>query len=165
MRFFKETQRFDQWWFHLINLIVLGVMVYPIYQASIFEKIDSREKHILTITFFLVLAILILVYSIRLKSKIDEKGIHFRFFPFQKNYKTISWTDVDKCYVRTYNPIMEYGGWGYRGIGRNSKAFNIKGNQGVQIVVKTGEKILIGTQKPNEVKQTINRYFGKHERI
>lgn len=159
MRFFKETQRFDQWWFHLLNILVLGVMIYPIYRAFNSEYIDTSVRSILIATFVLVFILLGLVYSIKLKTQIDEKGVHYGFFPFHRNYRSIAWTDMEKCYTRTYSPIREYGGWGYRGIRRNSKAYNIKGNQGVQIVLKTGEKLLIGTQKPKEAQQTINSYF------
>ena len=36
---------------------------------------------------------------------------------------------------------------------------------GIQVVLKTGKMLLIGTQKPNEAQQTINRYFNQDERI
>ena len=159
MRFFKETQRFNQWWLHLINLFVLGIMIYPIYQAINSGELDSMAKNVLILTFFFVLVILILIYRITLSTQIDEKGIHFRFFPFQRNYKVILWADMDKCYTRTYSPIKEFGGWGYRGIGRRKKAYNIRGNKGIQIALKKGNMLLIGTQRPNEAQQTINKYF------
>ncbi|ASV31322.1 hypothetical protein CJ263_14485 [Maribacter cobaltidurans] len=140
-------------------------MVYPIYQAINSGELDSMAKNVLILTFFFVLVILVLVYRIALSTQIDEKGIHFRFFPFQRNNKVILWADMDKCYTRKYSPIGEFGGWGYRGIGRKKKAYNIRGNMGIQVVLKTGKMLLIGTQKPNEAQQTINRYFNQDERI
>lgn len=165
MRFFKETQRFDQWWFHLINILVLGVMIYPTYQAFRSNNLEATEIYVLILAFILVLLLLGLVYSIKLRTQIDEKGIHYGFFPFHRKNRIVPWSNIEHCYVRTYNPIMEYGGWGYRGIRRNSKAFNIKGNQGIQIVFKTGGKLLIGTQKTAEAGQIINRYFKQDEGI
>lgn len=165
MRFFKETQRFDQWWFHLLNLIVLIVMALPIYQVVKSGNLETLERNVLALTVLLVLSILVLVYTIKLKTKIDETGIHYGFFPFHRNFRSVPWSSMDKCFVRKYNPITEYGGWGYRGIRRNSKAFNIKGNQGIQLVLKSGKKILIGTQNPEDAQQTIQNYFRKHERV
>ncbi|MHC4338483.1 MAG: hypothetical protein ACYSTG_11155 [Planctomycetota bacterium] len=65
---------------------------------------------------------------------------------------------MSECYARTYKPIREYGGWGIRysfrkGIGR---AYNMSGNKGVQLVFKNGKKLLIGSQKPDELAQAIN---------
>ena len=140
-------------------------MVYPIYDAINSDQLDSTGKNMVILTFLFVLAVLILVYRITLSTQIDEKGIHYRFFPFQRNNRVILWADMDKCYTRTYNPIQEFGGWGYRGIGRKKKAYNVHGNKGIQIVLKTGKMLLIGTQKPNEAQQTINRYFNQDERI
>ena len=52
---------------------------------------------------------------------------------------------MDQVHVRTYSPVIEYGGWGMR-YGRNGTAFNVRGNVGIQIVKKDGKRILIGTQ-------------------
>lgn len=165
MRFFKETQRFDQWWLHLLNLIVLGISVFSTYKAFATKNLDTSERNILILTFISVLIVLGVVYSIRLTTQIDEKGIHYRFFPFQRNYRVILWADLDKCYTRKYSPLKEFGGWGYRGIGRRKKAYNIRGNKGIQITLKMGIMLLIGTQRPKEAQQTINRYLKQDERI
>ena len=70
---------------------------------------------------------------------------------------------MEKCYVRIYSPIKEYGGWGYRtSLGKKKgSAFNVKGNKGIQIEFKTGKKLLVGTQKESEATQVIHRYFDK----
>lgn len=73
---------------------------------------------------------------------------------------------MEKCYVRTYSPIREYGGWGFRqALGEKGKAYNVKGNKGIQIQLKTGKNILIGTQKEKDAQQVINRNFKKDERV
>ena len=89
----------------------------------------------------------------------DERGISYRFYPFQLTTKLISWDTMHKCNTRRYKPIMEYGGWGFR-IGLGGKALNVKGNRGVQIELKNGKRLLIGTQKPNEAQQVIQKHFN-----
>jgi hypothetical protein len=53
---------------------------------------------------------------------------------------------------------MEYGGWGYRVGGKKSGiAFNVSGNMGVQIELKNGKKILLGTRKPKEAEEALKK--------
>jgi TATA-box binding protein (TBP) (component of TFIID and TFIIIB) len=53
--------------------------------------------------------------------------------------------------VREYAPLSEYGGWGLRYSVNHGKAYNVSGNQGVQLFFTNGKKLLIGTQKPEEI--------------
>ncbi|MBJ2175825.1 hypothetical protein JBL43_16340 [Aureibaculum sp. A20] len=73
------------------------------------------------------------------------------------------WNDISKVYVRKYNAITEYGGWGFRGyiFKTGGKAFNVMGNKGIQIVLKNGKKMLIGTQKEVEAERILNVYKSK----
>jgi hypothetical protein len=56
--------------------------------------------------------------------------------------------------VITYRPIIDYGGWGVR-FGRKGMAYNVSGNIGLLISRKNGKTILIGTQKPDEMKEKL----------
>ena len=62
--------------------------------------------------------------------------------------------------IREYKPIMEYGGWGIRGFGSN-RALNIKGKIGLQLVFKNGQKLLIGTQKADEIVKILAPFKNK----
>lgn len=106
-----------------------------------------------------VLPILILFYLFRLQTEIDESGIQYQFLPFHSSAKKIAWSDIENCYVRTYKPILEYGGWGFKTSLGHGKAFNVKGNKGIQIELKSGKKLLIGTQKPDLAKKVIALYL------
>lgn len=101
---------------------------------------------------------------IALKTRIDEQGVYYKFIPFHFNEKAISWYDIAHCHTRTYKPIREYGGWGYRISPSKGKALNVKGNRGVQIEFKNGNSLLLGTQRPDEAQKVINKYH-KNERI
>ncbi|MGK0329715.1 MAG: hypothetical protein ACJAXF_003214, partial [Polaribacter sp.] len=66
---------------------------------------------------------------------------------------------------RTYLPISEFGGWGLRGgfffNKGKEKAVNISGNIGIQLILKSGKKLLIGTQKESEAKSVLETYKSK----
>lgn len=117
--------------------------------------------------FWVALGVLTIVHLFlglcHLNTEIHEHGIHYQFKPFHRQPKRVYWDDLEKVYVRRYRPLTEYGGWGYR-VGVSGGAYNVKGNQGIQLQFKNGRKLLIGTQKPMEAKTIIDKYF-KHERI
>jgi hypothetical protein len=48
--------------------------------------------------------------------------------------------------------LTEYGGWGIKGT-KHDRAFNISGKQGIQLEFKDGNRLLIGTQKPQDVQK------------
>jgi hypothetical protein len=64
-------------------------------------------------------------------------------------------TELSKYEIRTYQPIREYGGWGIR-YGSSGKAYNISGNTGMQLELKDGTRILLGTQKPEEFLKAVD---------
>ena len=57
-----------------------------------------------------------------------------------------------------YRPIGDFGGWGIR-FGFKAKAYTTKGNKGVMINLKTGRKVLFGSQKSKELEKAFNYYL------
>jgi hypothetical protein len=112
----------------------------------------------------LVLVGLLVLVSIlvKLETSITSSGITVSFFPVLLKPRTILWTDVESVFVREYNPLQEFGGWGLfrvnlpvqRGLG-NNRAINLKGNKGLQLVMKDGNRLLIGTQKVEELERVL----------
>ena len=170
MRVFSETQRFTQWPIRLASLGILGFLIFALYRWYVIKEAVGNVNADDTTGQLVVLSVLglviLLFFILQLKTEIDEKGIHYRYIPFHFKDHTIPWNDIEKCFVRTYSPIMEYGGWGYRISLKRGKAYNVSGSKGIQIVLKSGKKILIGTQNGSEATLVINRYLKKeHERI
>ncbi|WP_179018353.1 hypothetical protein [Winogradskyella forsetii] len=164
MRIFKEEQRFNQLW--LIVLLLVSIMV-PI-AIIISEYIENPSSfsisELISIIGVMILASGI-IFLFKLNTRIDEKGIHYKFFPLHWRFKTINWSQIDNAYVRTYNPIGEYGGWGLRGgffwNKSKGKAINVSGDVGIQLVLKSGKKLLIGTQKRNDAESVLATYKSK----
>lgn len=162
---FQESQKFKQWWVWAIIFIVDIIALITIYNFVLDFKDNLQEIpliiSIILILFTIVAINFLFIYS-KLETKIDSSVIHIKYFPFHFKYQHYSWEDLDKVYVRQYSPIGEYGGWGYRFsiIGRG-RAFNTSGDMGLQLIFKNGKKLLIGTQKPIEIReflQNLNRY-------
>lgn len=169
MRVFTEEQKFDMWWMRLLmGLVLLGSAI-PIFTSlSNAEADKTGEIIVILIALIITLgAAVFVLFVFKLKTKIDEQGIHFGFYPFKTKLHCISWHELSKATVRTYNPIGEYGGWGYRiaWFGNSGKAYNVKGNQGIQLELNNGKRILIGTQKPDDATAAINYYTNKKETL
>lgn len=148
MVLFEEQQRFNQWWLYAILLLPFGFLVYELINIEV-NWLNFLVEIAITI---LILGVL---FSIQLKTKINTDGIVIRFFPFLRKQKMIPWSVIKNAEVRQYSPIGEYGGWGWRKSFKNGEAYNIRGNQGLQLTFENGKKLLIGTQKPKELKSVI----------
>lgn len=144
---FYEKQRFRQWWLWLIIIFLLGFTIYNFIDNN--EYFSPGE---LITSFAVTTIIFILFLIIKLETKIDELGIRVRLFPFHLQFKYFPWKTIQKAYIREYSPIGEYGGWGFRiGLLGKGKAYNISGNIGLQLVFKDNKRLLIGTQKSEEI--------------
>jgi hypothetical protein len=172
MKVFKEEQSFTQTWMIIIFIIALVgplcVGIYGIIQ-QIFLKQPFGDKPMsdvgLLIFTFVMLLFSVLIFVCRLSTRIDENGIHYQFFPFHFSLQTIAWSQLEVAKVRTYLPISEYGGWGFRSgfFGNKAKgsAYNVSGDIGIQLKFKNGKKLLIGTQKQEEAKSVLETYQYK----
>ncbi len=162
MRVFKETQRFVQ--SPMIIVMLIGILIAV---GITVKEYTSEISEMTTIKFVLTIGLIILftipVFLIKLETKIDEIGIHYRFFPIHINNKIIRWAEIKTIYHREYSAISEYGGWGIKAGWRrkNGKAINIVGNKGIQIELINGKKILVGTQKEEDIKKVLSAYQHK----
>lgn len=160
-RLFSERQHFTQIWLWVLLIGISGLFVYGIIMQVFFgvtfgDKPMSNGQLIVVATGVLLLTFLFGL--LRLETTIQHEGICYRFFPLQWKYKKISWDSISKAYLRQYNPITEYGGWGFRtGLFGKGQAFTISGNKGLQLVYNNGEKFLLGTQRPEEIEQVLKQ--------
>ncbi|WP_020569443.1 hypothetical protein [Neolewinella persica] len=155
---YKESQKFNQWWLWLINLVVFaGVSVAGWSSWSngggIVEALIGPGVMAL---------VMILLATLELRTVITEDGIEVKFWPFGR--QRIFKSEIKRAEVRKYMPIREFGGWGYR-IGPGGKAYNMQGNHGLQLEFMDGERLMIGTQRPEELETFIKGYLENNEAL
>lgn len=149
---FQETQRFTQWWLWLLLAVVSISIFRPISEAiSNDQPLDAGQW----VGVFILAVVILFMFINRLETRIDEKGVYVKFFPVVPKFKFYPWEEISTAAVRKYSPLMEYGGWGIR-FGWNGKAYNIKGNKGLQLKFKNGSALLIGTQKAEELEKVLD---------
>ncbi|HEY9186151.1 MAG TPA: hypothetical protein VIM94_12585 [Salegentibacter sp.] len=158
MRIFKESQSFRQWWAFLIpGAVFLTIFIQLFREQHIFY--GDEINFVLLFALTPVVLLTVLIFSLSLNTRIDSSGISVGWSPLKFLHRHYSWNEITQCYVRTYSPLREYGGWGLRAFGKN-QAWNVSGKTGIQIVEKSGKKFLIGTRKPNQARQVITRHFN-----
>jgi len=157
---FKEVQQFRQIWVWVLLGGILVLLSYGTFQQLILGKpwgSKPMPNLVLILVFLIVIGIAIFIAFIQLKTVIHRQGIKVNFSPLSK--KEITWEEIA---VVKYKPLREYGGWGVRYSFKEGKAFTTSGNQGIKIATKSGDKILIGTQKPEEAQKIISSIFFKN---
>ena len=158
---FTERQHFRQIWLWAllfgINVISFGALVMQVFFGMTFGNNPPGKEELIALT-AMTLLILVFFGIIRLDTAIDNDGVNYRFYPLQLKMKKISWNRISKAYVRPYNALGEYGGWGLRiGLFGKGQAFNVSGNKGLQLVYDDGKKFLLGTQKPEDIIQILHQ--------
>jgi hypothetical protein len=158
---FTERQRFKQWWIWLILLGINGLFLFGVFRQVIggqqFGDNPMSDTGLIVAT-GLTIVLTLLFVNFRLDTRINKDGIYVRFFPFHLKFKHYSWDSLTKSFVRQYSPISEYGGWGLRyGLFGKGKAYNVSGDKGLQLEFTDNKKLLIGTNKPEELTETLNK--------
>ncbi|MFL5809732.1 MAG: DUF6141 family protein [Flavisolibacter sp.] len=161
---FTEKQRFTQWWLWVILLCVNVLLLYGVYYQLVegkpFGDNPASDPVLVLVTVFIIL-LTISFYIFQLETEIRTDGIYVRPFPFAKNFRRYPWEEISKSFVREYSALREYGGWGFRlGIFGRGRAYNVSGNRGLQLEFTNGKRLLIGTNKPEEMTAALQQ-LGK----
>jgi hypothetical protein len=158
---FSERQKFKQWWLWLILFGINGLFLFGVFKQVIggqqFGNNPMSNAGLLIATGLTILLTLLFI-NFRLDTQIKMDGIYIRFFPFHIKFKHYAWESLTKSYVRSYSAIAEYGGWGLRlGLFGKETAYNVSGSKGLQLEFKKNKKLLIGTNKADELSEALNK--------
>lgn len=155
---FEEEQSFRQpWvWALMAATVLLLVVVSGIVLSGASVKPGSNRLPAvigLASGGVVVIAVALLMYFMKLSVRMDGKVLHIRFVPLVK--RDIPLEEIARWEARTYRPLVEYGGWGVR-YGLRGVAYNVSGNRGVQLELANGKRLLIGSQRAEELAAAIS---------
>lgn len=159
---FNEVQRFRIKWAWAAVIAINGLFIYAIVQQVILGKpfgTKPAPDFALILAEIFLLLLLFLILSIRLKTSYNEEGIAYRFSPFQFKTTFIHWHELSDAYIREYNSLYEYGGWGIRyASSKYGKALNTSEspNKGLQLQFRDGKLLLIGSKNPEAIQKIID---------
>jgi hypothetical protein len=154
---FEEKQHLNLWWLH----ILAGVEATMVLCILFLDKNGMTLQELKDIYFlpvfaaFLPFIIIAFIQKSTLTLKLDLNGISYRYAPFARKTTTISWVQINKMYIRKYDALGEYGGWGKRyrlWFKLKDKAFIFNNeNKGLQMELNHDKKLLFSTEKSDEL--------------
>jgi hypothetical protein len=149
---FREVQRFRQWFLWVPIAVVTGVIWWLFGEQIILgnpqgqQPIPNWAAWVLALVFGLGFPVFASV--LRLITEVTSVAIIVRLAPFRE--KEIPLRTIDTAMEREYSAMREFGGWGVRTT-KYGKAYNAHGDKGVQLVLRDDSRILIGSQRPEEL--------------
>lgn len=166
--FFQEVQHFRKQRILQFVLVIIGLAyLFQLYgfvqQIILDEPFGNNPSSDSEMIFSMIVSTLVLggvIYLLgfgTLKTEVTSEGIVMDYPPFIRR-RLYRWEDIESAEVRQYHPIREYGGWGWRlGLFGKGRAFNVAGNKGLQLVLRNGKRVLIGTQHPDDLRAALEQ--------
>jgi len=164
---FSETQNFRQpWVFALVALVLGGSLVFlwhGVYQQAVlsrpFGNHPAPTNILLGVTCLETIVCVVIgtmMASMKLVVELGRESILIRFIPLKKT--EISLGAIRGCLAREYSPLQEFGGWGWRRSWDGKvRAFTMAGRRGVELSLKDGTSVMIGSQRADELAEAILR--------
>jgi hypothetical protein len=161
---FHEKQYFRQPWIWLLLLGIAGLSIYSVVQQIIiglpFGNNPVPDYMVIIIAIVFGVGFPVLFFAVNLEIVVKGDGVYYRFLPFHRSPRKIGFEEISSYEVRTYSALREYGGWGIR-YGAAGRALNVSGNRGVQFCLAGGKRILLGSQRADEMATAIRRASDK----
>ena len=117
-----------------------------------------------TAVLFLVAVLIVLGLS-RLKTKITVDGIFITFPLLKRKLFRVKVQEIERFEIRKYRAKLEYGGRGFRSRRASGRAYTVSGDTGLQLYLKNGKKLLIGTQKKQAIEFAMLKIMGEDKKL
>lgn len=153
---FREIQRFsaNPVWLTSLAMPTLFFAMAAIYQIATGKPVGNHPMPILVLITLSVVFLIILLWTtlgVSFTTVVTTDLISFGWNIPDRSLNRIPMSDVKEINVVRYSFV----GYGYRITRRYGTVYNVFGNKGLQIVTAKGEKILIGTSKPEQLREAI----------
>jgi hypothetical protein len=153
--FFRECQKFSRW-------VMLPILLSPAIVATILvsrvreDGFEGDTTGGLAAALAVTSAVALLFMFLKLVTEVRSDGVYIRFYPIHLRFKRFAFDEIRVYYARRCKPLQEYGGWGIRN-GKAGKAYNVRGDMGLQLEMNDNKKILIGSQKAEQLAAAISK--------
>ena len=153
---FREEQRFD-WYLTAMFWMPALIVGYGLFRGVWLKQL-LLPGALLWPAF--AVAVVVAVWFLRLKlvTEVRDSGLYVCFVWLWPE-RTIPWDEIRSVEIRTYRPIRDFGGWGVRWAARGI-VYHARGNRGARMVLASGERVLVGSQRPAELARAIAQRTG-----
>jgi len=173
--YFKENQKFTQIWLWAVLLVstvpAVGVFTYGFLRQLVLDipwgdnpMSDSGLALATVFTWVICGGVLGMFFGSELQLEIKDQAIYYRFPLFSPRLKRIGMDQLESWEVRKFG-FFEYGGYGVRYMPRKKTGFIVKGKIGLEMKLKNGKTIMIGTQKHIETKAAMQNEWDRFKGV
>ncbi len=160
---FHEVQRFR----HPVLLVVIGlaaavqwglVLFYLVFGGTVGGDRPALPA-ILLPWLLLGVALPLVLWRVALVTEVTEGAVVVGFAPFER--RTVDAATVVGCRVLSYRPIRDFGGWGVRWSSGDRRAYTTGGREGVELTLDGGQRIVIGSRRPQELDAAVSAMLAR----
>lgn len=159
---YREEQNFD--WRVYASLALLDVMAWGALVWWFQEAPDpagpglgwSPETTLIALLGLLLPAVAV-VLLLRMTTEVSPSMVRVWFGWIPSYRRTVPIAAVRRLEVVTYRPLADYGGWGIRSGRDGERVLNARGNRGVRLELSDGTRLLIGSQRPEDLALAIEQ--------
>ena len=146
---FREVQRFRDVWWVMVLVFGIAALQWWFFLGQIVggAPVGNRPApDVLVVVIWLLFGIGLPVFFLLLGLDVEvtPDAVTIRFTPLL--VRVIDPREIAGVEPLTYRPLVEFGGWGIRGLG-GRVAYNVRGNQGVELTLRDGRRIVNGSQR------------------
>lgn len=151
---FEEEQHFSK---PLLNALLLLMAAFVLIMLFAVGVDTEEERQAVFTTSVFSFLFMIFFFTLKLNTRVTGDGVEIKTLYFLS--RLIRFDDIASVEDVQYRPIRDYGGWGIR-FGRNGMAYNMSGDRGVKLTLTNGKRILIGSQRSDELATAIKTGLG-----
>jgi hypothetical protein len=153
---FREEQRFEWFWTAMFCVPAL-IVGYGLYR-QVWLNQPFVSGALLWPAFAVAVVVAVWLWRLKLVTEVREDGLYICFVWLWPE-RTIPWDQIRGVETRTYRPIRDFGGYGVRWAARGI-VYHARGKRGARIVLASGERVLIGSQRADELACAIAEHTG-----
>ena len=162
---YREEQAFRQWWIWLLILAAAALQWWGFYQQIVLGEAwgsnPAPDWMMIALWLGVGIGLPFFFWYMRLVVTVSEESIDIHYRPLIR--RRIPVAEIDVAEARRYSPLSEYGGWGIRRLSTN-KAYNVSGNRAVQFLLADGSRVLVGSQRADDLALAIAAAMESQQR-
>jgi hypothetical protein len=155
---FHEVQPLRMWWVWLILFFPIAlawwIFIVQIVFGTPVGNNPAPDDVTLIIWILVGMGLPLFAYSAKLITDVRTDEIYLNYFPLHS--RTVALSDIVSYEIRLYRPLVEFGGWGIRFGSQRKRAYTMSSNRGVELQLTDGTRLLIGSQRPEELASAID---------
>ncbi|OCX51994.1 hypothetical protein BEL04_17735 [Mucilaginibacter sp. PPCGB 2223] len=154
---FSEIQKFRQWWLWLILIVtlmpLLGILIYQVITGNPVGDKPASNGSLIVIVLLVGLPLVLGFCYFKLFTVVERDAIYYGFGIKGNKLNELRLADIASMDVIPYRSF----GLGMRLSRQYGTIYNTNWGKGLVITKTDGSKLVIGTQRPEELKVAISK--------